>query len=283
MKGYDMILRQFCVYVRNCDIEQIRLQDITTWFALMQQLHWDYNSFIPKAMALRKFFEFFHKQNYHVIDPWLIPIPEKQYKIPRVADEGNYKKLLDAIPIKTNDPRHIRNLAIVSLLWGTGARNGEVLSLNTTDLLSDTMKAVIRTEKSRGRRPIREIFWTKTTDENLKRWLHKREELKKKMNFEEPDALFISICNAGGHDRSGKRFNLKGVGEMLRRYSNKAKIPNMNAHSFRHHMGHDIIKKGGSSADVMNILGHATVQSTTIYTMMTDRELEQRYRQFKGP
>lgn len=269
-------------YVRNCDIEQIRLQDITTWFALMQQLNWDYNSFIPKAMALRKFFEFYHKQNYRVVDPWLIPIPTKQYKIPRVADEGNYQKLLDTIPIKTNDPRHIRNLAIVNLLWDTGARNGEVLSLNITDLVPNVTKAIIRTEKSRGRRPIREIFWTKTTDENLKRWLEKRESLKKKMNFEEPDALFISICNAGGYDRSEKRFNLKGVGEMLRRYSNKAKIPNMNAHGFRHHMGHDIIKKGGSSADVMNILGHATVQSTTVYTMMTDRELEQRYRQFKG-
>jgi len=45
-------------------------------------------------------------------------------------------------------------------------------------------------------------------------------------------------------------------------------------------MGHHIIQSGGSSADVMNILGHASVQSTTIYTMMTDRELEKRYRGF---
>jgi site-specific recombinase XerD len=47
-------------------------------------------------------------------------------------------------------------------------------------------------------------------------------------------------------------------------------------------MGHDIIRKGGSSADVMNILGHASIQSSAIYTMMNDRELETRYRKFKG-
>jgi hypothetical protein len=45
-------------------------------------------------------------------------------------------------------------------------------------------------------------------------------------------------------------------------------------------MGHHIIQSGGSSADVMNILGHASVQSSTIYTMMTDHELEKRYRGF---
>jgi site-specific recombinase XerD len=56
----------------------------------------------------------------------------------------------------------------------------------------------------------------------------------------------------------------------------------MNAHSFRHHMGHDIITQGGSAADVMNILGHATLASSSIYTMMTGKELENRYNLFKN-
>ena len=282
VKGYDMILRQFCVYVHDCNIEHIRLEDITTWFNLMQRLEWDINSFIGKAMALRKFFEFFRKQGYPVIDPWLIPVPQKQYKLPRVADEANYKKLLSAIPTKTNDPRHIRNRAIINMLWDTGARNGEVLALDVDDLQLDRMRAIINTEKSKGRRPFRELFWTAETNESIKCWLKKREDLKKKMTFAEPEALFISVCSGGLSNASGRRLNLKGVGELLRRYSNKAKIPIMNAHSFRHHMGHDIVKKGGSAADVMNILGHASLASSSIYTMMTDKELEARYRQFKG-
>ena len=56
----------------------------------------------------------------------------------------------------------------------------------------------------------------------------------------------------------------------------------MNAHSFRHHRGHHIIKSGGSTSDVMNILGHSSVQSTTIYTMMRGKELEERARLFLG-
>lgn len=165
------------------------------------------------------------------------------------------------------------------MLWDTSARNGEVLALNVADLDMERRRAVINTEKSKGRRPFRELFWTQPTNDNIWAWLKKREHLKKTMEFKEPDALFLSIC-AGQYDTTGRRFTIRGVGEMLRRYSNRAKLPYLNAHSFRHHMGHHIIQSGGSSADVMNILGHASVQSSTIYTMMTDHELEKRYRGF---
>lgn len=279
VRGYDRELRNFSLFLRNPEIENVTINDVMEYLNGMAEMGWDHNSFVGKCMALRKFFEFYRMQGYPVIDENLIPIPSKEHKLPRVADQTGYEQLLTAIPVKTNDPRHIRNLAIVNMLWDSGARNGEVLALNVADLDMDRRRAVISTEKSKGRRPFREIFWTQTTNDNLWGWLKKREELKKRMEFKEQDALFISICS-GQHNTTGGRFSIKGVGEMLRRYSNKANIPYMNAHSFRHHMGHHIVKQGGSSADVMNILGHASVQSTTIYTMMTDQELEKRYRHF---
>ena len=280
--GYDLILRQFCMYVRDCNIEHVRLDDVVSWFELMKNLSWKHNSFIPKAQALKKFFEFYKRQGLLVLDPGLIPQPGKLYNIPRVATEENYKKLLAAIPTDSRDPRHIRNRAIVMLLWDTGARNGEVLSLNAEDMDTSRMHAVIKTEKSKGRRPFREMFWTAETNEALLAWMKKREQLKRTKMAHMDESLFPCICSAQGLGRNGMRLSIKGVGELLRRYSNKAGIPYMNAHSFRHHMGHDVITKGGSSADVMNILGHATLASSSIYTMMTGKELENRYRAFKG-
>ncbi len=279
VKGYDQTLRQFCLFLRNPEIEDISIHHVMEFLNGMKELGWDQNSFVGKCMALRKFFEFYRLQNYAVIDENLIPIPSKEHKLPRVANEGNYRKLVQSVPVNTNDGRHIRNLVLINMLWDTGARNGELLSLNIDDLDMDRRRAVISTEKSKGRRPFREIFWTQTTNDNIWAWLKKREALKKRMKFDDPDALFVSICS-GPQPTAGKRFSIKGVGEMLRRYSNKAKLPYMNAHSFRHRMGHHIIQSGGSSADVMNILGHASVQSSTIYTMMTDHELEKRYRSF---
>jgi site-specific recombinase XerD len=276
IKGYDLILRQFAVFLRDRKVEEVKLDDVMEWFGLMQNMGWDPNSFVPRAMALRKFFEFYSHQGFRVINPWLIPVPQKQYKISRVADDESYEKLVKSIPKQTNDPRHIRNRAIINLLWDTGARNGEICSLNIGDLDLVKMKALIKTEKSKGMRPVREIFWTDSTNTSVKRWLLKREHLAEKMYIIDKDALFLSVCNA----QSGKRMNIKGVGEMLRQYCNRAKLPYMNAHSFRHRMGHHIVKQGGSNSDVSNILGHSSLASSFVYTQMTNVELHQRYQRF---
>lgn len=272
VKGYDKELRTFCLFLRDPELEDIAIGDVMDYLNGMQALGWNPNSFITKCMALRKFFEFYRLQGHRVLNEDLIPIPRKQYQIPRVASEENYRKLLAVIPA-TNIPRHMRNRAILKLLWDSGARNGEIVSLDVGDLDCNRMRAVIQTEKSRGRRPIREIFWTHDTNESLGRWV----EGLAKIQPRDPEALFIST----GSTNCGLRFTIKGVGEMLRRYSNRAKLPYLNPHSFRHHLGHEIVKRGGSAADVMNILGHATLSSSSIYTMMTDKELEERYRLLK--
>jgi site-specific recombinase XerD len=273
VKGYDKELRIFCLFLRNPHIEEIQLNDVMDYLTGLRELGWNHNSFVPKCMALRKFFEFCRRQGHGVLNEDLIPIPRKEYRIPRVVTVEVYRQLLAAIPVN-NDPRHIRNRAIIDLLWDTGARNGEIVALDLNDIDLSRTRALIRTEKSRGRRPLRELFWTHGTNESLGNWLQKRSRMPQK----DPDAVFVSTCSTN----VGQRFTIKGVGEMLRRYCNRARIPCVNPHSFRHHMGHDIIHKGGSAADVMNILGHSTLASSTIYTMMTDKELEERYRKFKG-
>jgi len=273
VKGYDKELRTFCLFLRNPHVEEIQLNDVMDYLTGMRELGWSHNSFVPKCMALRKFFEFCRLQGHRVLNEELIPIPRKEYRIPRVVTADTYRTLLATIP-SNNDPRHIRNRSIINLLWDTGARNGEIVALDLADIDLLRKRALIKTEKSRGRRPLRELFWTNDTNESLGKWLDKRSRLQQK----DAEAVFISTCSGN----VGQRFTIKGVGEMLRRYSNRARIPYINPHSFRHHMGHDIIHQGGSSADVMNILGHSTIASSTIYTMMTDRELEERYRRFKG-
>jgi len=278
VRGYDRELRNFCLFLRNPEIENITLSDVMEYLNGMADLGWDRNSFVGKCMALRKFFEFYRLQGYKVIDEELIPIPDKVMKLPRVASDEQFDQLIAVIPKDSNDPRHIRNLAIIGMLWDTGARNGEICSIDVNDLDLTEMRTIIRTEKAKSRRPFREIFWTKSTNDYLMRWIEKRKHLEKQVKFDEPEALFVSATSS----KYGQRFSIKGLGEMLRRYCNKAEMPYMNAHSFRHHRGHHIIKSGGSTSDVMNILGHSSVQSTTIYTMMRGKELEERARLFLG-
>jgi len=277
--GYDRDLRYLCVYLGNPLVTEITLDRIMEYLNGLADNGWDRNTLIPKTIAMRRFFDFLARQGYDVLDKELIPIPEKKYRLPRVLSEATFRTLLGTIPPRSRDPRHIRNEAIVRLLWDTGARNGEILSINVGDVDTETRSAIIRTEKSKGRRPFRQIFWTPETNGAVERWMRKREHLARLMPAIDPSALFISVAGSV-HRTSGRRFTIRGVGEMLRRYSVRAEIPHVNAHSFRHRKGHQIIHEGGSATDVMNILGHSCVQSTSIYTMMTGAELRQRADRF---
>lgn len=274
IKGYERILKGFCLYWRNAPLESITINHVIEYYSSLQDLGWQPNSFVTITAALKKFFEFYKKQELKVLNPDLIPMPAKEFNIPRVLDTQSYQKLLQVIPKDSNDPRHIRNLAIIGLLWDSGARNGEIVSLEASDVSTGENKAIIRTEKSRGKRPFREIFWTDNTNLNLKTWINKRATLPR-----HTDALFISCCG----EKVGHRLTIKGVSEMLRQYSNRADLPIVaNAHSFRHHFGRDIIEKGGNITDVSNFLGHASLQSSFVYSMLWGKNLEKRYKYFNN-
>lgn len=291
MQGDLLQLAYFGVHVGNKEIEDVTMKEILEWFERMREFSFDIETIGKKATVLRNFFDFYKKSGYSVLEPMLIPVPPRRHKIPRVAKEEDFNMILDVIQSETKRrskgamrSNHVRNKAMVLMLWDTGARIGEICALDIGDIDLEKKKAIIQTEKSRGTRPIRELFWTEKTNKALKSWMVQRKLIVGRMAVQEPSALFLSVKGGRPKDTArGKRTSASAFGEILRKYSNKAGLPiNFNAHSMRHHMGHHIIQKGGSNADVMNVLGHASVQSTTPYTMMQDKELEKRYRKFNG-
>lgn len=278
--GYVNDLRQLSLFLHNPEIEDVRWEDILKLTEEMTELGWDTNSFVRKFISYRKFFEYWHKKNPNVMDHTWIPVKHMEYRTPRTIDEESYQKLLKAIPADKieNEILDRRNRAALNLLWDTGCRVGELVSIDRDRLDLVNQEVLIKTEKSRGKRPVRQLFWTKETNENLKEYLKLLDKLVKSKGYYDNNALFIILT--GKH--AGKRLRPTGISQMLGILSDRAKIPRFNAHSFRHHMGHDIIKKGGSNSDVSNILGHSSLDSSYIYTQMNGVELKQRYKEFKG-
>jgi integrase/recombinase XerD len=275
--SYRVHLNYLCLYLRNPEVEDVQYDHIIGYLKDMEDLDWDQNSFMVKCIAFRKFFEFCNLQKLKVFDPELIPIPDRDYKFPRILSDENYKKLLAIIP-ENNDPRHIRNKAIINLFWDAGLRLGELIELNIDDIKLDEMSALIKTEKSKSLHPIRKIFWTAETNENLKKWIDKRKHLEGVMKNFEKNALFISVCGI----KTGRRIKKSGVGEMLRRYSHEAGFPEIcNPHSFRHHYGRELAEKGANNSVISSLMGHATIQSSQVYTVLTSKMMEEQYTKFK--
>ncbi|HUC88461.1 MAG TPA: tyrosine-type recombinase/integrase [Candidatus Paceibacterota bacterium] len=280
---YDSALRIFCLTIGDVEIEQIQIQHVLHYLKQMELLGWKRNGVNIVALALRKFFEFYNLQGYRCLNESLIPLPKKEFNIPRVANEKDFNKLVKSIP-RDRDSVNIRNLALVHMVWDTWARSGEIISLDGDDLQFNkdgSGFATIKTEKSRGKRPIREIFWTAQTNKYLKAWLKEKERIQDQMVFEDVGAVFISIRKCGPYDVRGKRMTNRGVCEVFRTISNRAGLPSIfNAHSARHYGGRKIIKDGGASADVTNILGHSNLESSQFYTMMWGNDLRERWTHF---
>jgi integrase/recombinase XerC len=278
---YESTLRIFCLCMQDPLLSEIDLSHILWYLNELERLGWKPNGINLVGLALRKFFEFCQMRNYQVaFNENLIPLKEKTFSIPRITGIETFKKLIEQIPENSNSGHHIRNRAILLMLWDTGVRTGELMSIDIADLDLKKRTALIRTEKSRGRRPVRQIFWTAETHQCLLKWLSKLSELREKFNFADSGALFVSISKSPTQSVRGGRMTPRGVAEVMRVLSNQAGLPAVaNAHGIRHSMGRDTVKILRSNSAVSNILGHSSIESSYVYTMLFGEDLKEQWQQ----
>lgn len=277
-----MHLSDFMFYIRDCnrDVSEITLEECESYLALTGKLGYDNNTRFKKGLVLKMFFEHMKLRGIPVqFEPELIPLPRREFRFPRVATEDSYHKILDIIPEEGKGRRytgsHIRNKALIMVLHDSGARNGEVLSLDMEDIDLKRMSGKIRTEKSRGFIPFREIFWTAGTNEQLSKWLEFRESLS---GMRDEQAIFIGVK---GKDR-GLRLRPTFVADIMRQYSKKAGLETVNPHSFRHEFGREMAMHGANNSTISSLLGHSQLQSSYPYTMLFGRNREEMYRNLRG-
>jgi len=275
---YKVLLTQFAVYMRNCEVQDVQLDHIMEYLEVMQDIGFSNQHFIKKCLALKKMFEFLYKMKISTLDYLLIPSIQREYKLPKVGNHEDFAKLIKAIPVN-NDPRHIRNKAMLLMYHDTGARLSEILSLNIEDLQEGLFEverngkkvkvkkyfAVIKTKKSKNATPIRQIFWTDITQKQIDLWLKKRKHLEKVLREIDPDALYISTHGA----RGGKRFGQQGVLCMEKLYSKLAKLGyTYNTHRHRHLFGMDLAEQNVDIANIATMLGHSAIDSSRPYTIL---------------
>jgi len=280
METYKNHVRLLCVYFRNCDIENIKLEEVIEYIKIMKDVGFDQNSFIGKCSAYKQFFTFFQKQGIKVPDPEMIPIPRGEYKFPKMLEEGDYKKLLAALEKHPKNIHSLKNKTLLRILWDTGVRLNELLSMKTEDMDLQLMRTVIKTEKSRSRiKPVRMVFWTKETNVYLRDYIKARKEILEKTGFEDKEGyLFI-----GAHYRwkMGSRWSDTAVEAMLKRLSIDANLGyTANPHRFRHHFGKTLAIRGANQSVIADMMGHANIENTRIYTVMNEKMMQDTYKKY---
>ena len=218
-----------------------------------------------KIASIKSFFGFLSENNLITEDPTeSLGSPRVGRTLPKFLPEEEVTKLLDtAYKSGTNEGQ--RDAVIMELLYATGLRVGELVSLNMQDV--DLSESYIRCMGKGSKERIVHLY-PKALEE-LRRYLksarlallgHKRTE----------PSLFVN--------HRGERLTRQWVWTILKTYAQKAGIEqNITPHTLRHSFATHLLQNGASLRHVQELLGHSSISTTQVYTHLTNGYVQKEY------
>jgi len=215
-------------------------------------------------IALRNFLKFLQKKGKNIYDPLKIELPKLPEREINIMTDEELNRLLTSA--NGEDLKFLRDKALLETLFSTGLRVSELCSLNR-DI--DLNKKEIRVRGKGGK--IRLVFLSETAKLYLKKYLEKRTD-------KEP-ALFVSLSKSSKFNRLTPR----GVEKIIKYYAKKAGvIKKITPHTLRHQFATDLLMAGADLRAIQLLLGHKNLQTTQIYTHLTNKELKEIHQAFHG-
>ncbi len=217
------------------------------------------------VIAIRNFLKYLIKKDYDVVAPDKIELPKIAQRQIDLVEFNDLDRLLAAPDAATI--RGIRDKAILELFFSTGLRLSELCSLNRY-LNFDRGELTVR---GKGEK-LRLVFISDGARKSLKIWLDKRGDTL--------EHLFVSL------DKSGKvigKITPRAVQRLVATYAQKAGITRrLTPHGLRHLFATDLLMNGADLRSVQELLGHANVATTQVYTHLTNKHLKEIHEAFHG-
>ena len=223
-------------------------------------------------IALRAFLKFLRKRDIDAISPEkieLAKLPERQLDLITSAElERLMKAPGEAYAKETDEDKkipYLRDRAILEMLFSTGLRVSELCSLNSDiDLTRDELSVRGKGEK------VRVVFLSPTAKESVRDYLKARKDME--------EALFVD-----GRQNALHRITPRDVQRHLKTYVARAGITNVvTPHTLRHVFATDLLSNGADIRSVQQLLGHASINTTQIYTHITDSHLREIHKKIHG-
>ncbi|HVB19981.1 MAG TPA: site-specific tyrosine recombinase/integron integrase [Candidatus Paceibacterota bacterium] len=223
-------------------------------------------------IALRAFLKFLRKRDIDAISPEkieLAKLPERQLDLITPAElERLMKAPSEAFAKETDENKkiaHLRDRAILELFFSTGLRVAELCALNCDiDLSRDELSVRGKGEK------VRVVFISPAAKSAIRDYLEARKDIE--------EALFVD-----GRPNKLHRIIPRDIQRHLKAYIARAGITSVvTPHTLRHAFATDLLSNGADIRSVQQLLGHASINTTQIYTHITDSHLREIHRKYHG-
>lgn len=271
--AYRGDLMQFSSWLTNgnaeteVDFKSVTLSDLRAWLAHLGNEGLAPRTMRRKALAARSFFRYLLREGIISRNPAAdLLLPKLPKPLPSLIKEEELELIVSNEAFDTGDWEEYRDKLIIDFLYSTGLRRSELLRLNDTDISFD--RAEIRVY-GKGRKT-RIVPLAPQLSERIKRYQQLRDEYW----IETPAAAAGKfLLTHSGHEMNNTALS-RIVKVELSSTSGK-KTP----HTLRHTFATALLRNGAEINSVKELLGHASLSTTQIYTHLSFSELQHNYKQ----
>ena len=276
--NYKVDLGEFRNFSKEIELEKIDYLTLRKYLAHLKEKNLASRSISRKLSSLRSFFRFLLKEGYIKTNPTDVLSSPKQDKIlPKFLTEADVVRLIEAPSCETL--KGLRDRAILETLYSTGMRISELTSLteDNIDFIGATVKVLGKGKKERllpiGERALRAI----------------RNYLKKRPPIGEAGPPLGETGSPGGKasktesstiflNKNKKPLSGRGIRKMMDMYIRRISLKtHVSPHTLRHSFATHLLNRGADLRSIQELLGHANLSTTQIYTHLTTEKLKSVY------
>ncbi|MEW6074959.1 MAG: site-specific tyrosine recombinase XerD [Candidatus Omnitrophota bacterium] len=267
--SYKKDLYSYADFLKNClglSLSKTTRNDITNFMLSQKDRGLSANSISRRLAAIRMFYRFLVRERILKSDPSsLIDSPKLWQKIPETLSVNEIESLLAQPDIR--DVQGIRDKAILEVLYATGMRVSEAVHLKTDDVNVEVgfLRCIGKGNKERiiplGKKAIASI--TRYLQASRTRLLKQKAS----------EFIFVS--------RFGKKLSRQSLWKLIKKYARSARIKKpIRPHILRHSFATHLLERGADLRSVQEMLGHANIATTQIYTHINKDRLKAIHRMF---
>lgn len=261
LTNYRIDLKEFDDSIKDKGIENITHIDVRLFLARMKEKNFSKRTVARKMACLRSFFRFLCREGYIKSSPASgLQTPKLEKKLPFFLNTDEVVKLVESPDL--SDVYGLRDRAILETLYSSGIRVGELVALNRGDIdfIGGVLKVYGKGKKERLA-PIGD-----RACKTVRNYLEKLSA----MLIKDKKAVFVN--------KSGRRMTDRAVRRVVEKYIRKTSLnERISPHALRHTFATHLLDRGADLRSVQELLGHANLSTTQIYTHVTTERLKSIY------
>ena len=257
------------MWLDNASCTDVDFNKLREYLHFIQRFDYKKTTIARKVAAIRTFYKFLFRERYIDSNPAIsLSAPKRPKSLPKFLTPEEVEKILNNVKIET--PAGFRNRVILELLWATGMRVSELSNLNFGDLNLDENEIRVFGKGAKERI----VLVSNRAKGYLEQYIKSARQLiapeynTGEINDDTP--LFIN--------NTGYRLQNKTIRKVINETVEKIELPKkVTPHVFRHSFATKLIENGADLRVVQELLGHAGISNTQIYTHISMKHMKEVY------